>query len=73
LGLNQPSLSAGTPCAGGRHHTTNNVVELLAVIALRKSVLGFVRLYPDSNMAEVCKPKDFLGFCRSWQGDKEQV
>jgi hypothetical protein len=54
--------SPGTPCAGGRHHTTNNegvlavcpdVAELLAVVALSKPVLKFVRLYPDCNVAEV--------------------
>jgi hypothetical protein len=49
-----------------------DVAELLAVVTLRKSILCFVRLYPDSNVAEVGQPEQVLGFRRPKQGDKEQ-
>jgi hypothetical protein len=39
-----------------------DVAELLAVVALRKSILGFVRLYPDSNVAEVRQPENSWDF-----------
>jgi hypothetical protein len=75
-------LSGGTPCAGGGDHTTNSggggllavcpdVAELLAVVTLRKSILGFVCLYPDSNVAEVVQLEQLLCFRRSRQGYEE--
>jgi uncharacterized protein YqiB (DUF1249 family) len=48
-----------------------DVAELLAVVALSKPVLSFVRLYPDCNVAEVVQFENFLGLRRSGQGDGE--
>jgi hypothetical protein len=66
-------VAATTPqTTGGLLAVCPDVGEMLAVVALRKSILGFVRLYPDSNVAEVGQPEKLLEFRRSRQGDKEQ-
>jgi hypothetical protein len=71
-----------TLCAGARLRTTEktgwlfavfpDVAELLAVMALRESALGFICLHPDSYVAEAWQMEDFWGFCRSRQGNKEK-
>jgi hypothetical protein len=48
------------------------VAELLAVVALSKSILGSINLHPDSNVAEAWQTENFLGLCRSRQGYEEQ-
>jgi hypothetical protein len=49
-----------------------DVTELLAVVALSKPVLSFLRLYPDCNVAEVGQFEKVLGLRRSGQGNEEQ-
>jgi hypothetical protein len=49
-----------------------DVAELLAVVALGKSVLGYISLHPDSNVAEAWQTENFLGLCRPRQGYDEQ-
>jgi hypothetical protein len=48
------------------------VAKLLAVVALGKPILDFVRLYPDCNVAEVGQFENFLGLRRSGESDEEQ-
>jgi hypothetical protein len=38
-----------------------DMAELLAVVTLRETSLGFVRLYPDYNMAKACQFEYFVG------------
>jgi hypothetical protein len=45
-----------------------DVAELLAVVALRKTILGFIGLYPDCNEEKAWQSEHSLGFCRSGQG-----
>jgi hypothetical protein len=37
-----------------------DVAELLAVVSLGKSILGFINLHPESNVAEARQTKNFL-------------
>jgi hypothetical protein len=75
------SFSPGSLCACGRPHTTNSgrlfavgpdVANLLAVVTMRKGVLGLIILYLDGNMAEAGQFEKVLGLCRPWQGNKKQ-
>jgi hypothetical protein len=70
------SLSRGTPCAGDRPRSTSSgevacsypdVVELLTVMALRKTILSFIGLYLDCDVAEAWQSENLLGFCRRRQ------
>jgi hypothetical protein len=45
------------------------VAKLLAVVAPRKGVLGFIQLYHDGNVADAGEFKEVLGLCRR-QGTK---
>jgi hypothetical protein len=45
-----------------------DVAELLAVIALHKTILSSICLYLDCDVAEAWQSENFLGFCRSQQG-----
>jgi hypothetical protein len=66
-------VAAPTPHAAKRLLAVGPVVaKLLAVKTLGEGGLVFVRLYLDANVAEVGEYKYFRGFCRPWQGDKEQ-
>jgi hypothetical protein len=73
-----PSL--GSPYAGVCPRTTvgrlfaisPDVAELLAVVALGKSILCCISLHPDSNVAETWRMENFLGLCCPWQGYEEQ-
>jgi hypothetical protein len=49
-----------------------DVAELLAIVALHKPVLSFVRLYPDCNVAEVGQSEKVFCLCCRREGDKEQ-
>jgi hypothetical protein len=60
----------GIPCAGDRPHTIYNgevacsypgMVELLAVLTLHETNLGFVRLYPDCNIAKARQFEYLMG------------
>jgi hypothetical protein len=58
-------LSRGTPCAGARLLVVcPDVVEMLAVMALRKTILSSICLYPDCYVTEAWQSEHFLGFCR---------
>jgi hypothetical protein len=46
-----------------------DVAEPLAVVTLRKGVLGFV-IYLDGNVEEAGQLENILGLCRPWQGNK---
>jgi hypothetical protein len=47
-------VTASTPHTTGRLLAVNSdMAELLAVVTLRETSLGFVRLYPDRNMARL--------------------
>jgi hypothetical protein len=48
------------------------VAELLAVVALGKSILGSVNLHPDGNVAEARQTENFLGFCCPRQSYEER-
>jgi hypothetical protein len=48
------------------------LAKLLAVVALRKGILGSIRLHPDNNVAEVWQTENFLGFCSPRHGYKEK-
>jgi hypothetical protein len=48
------------------------VAKLLAVVALRKEILGPIRLHPDSNVAEAWQTESFLGFFSLRQGYEEK-
>jgi hypothetical protein len=72
-------LFQDTPCVCGRPRTTNtgrllavcpNETELLAVIALRKTIRNFIGLYIDYDVAKAWQSENFLGFCRPSQGYK---
>jgi hypothetical protein len=73
LGWKIYSLSRITPCAGdhpalqaaGRLLAVCvDVAELLAVMALRKTILSSICLCPDCDVAEALQSENFLGFCR---------
>jgi hypothetical protein len=49
-----------------------DVAKRLAVVTLRKGVLGFKRLYLDGNVTEAGQFEKILGLCRPWQGYKEE-
>jgi hypothetical protein len=58
-----------TPFAGGHPCTTNNgetacslskVAQLLAVMALRKTIMSFIGLYPDCDVAKAWQYENFL-------------
>jgi hypothetical protein len=38
-----------------------DIAEFQAVVTRRETILSFVRLYPDSNMAKACEFKYLLG------------
>jgi hypothetical protein len=66
-------VAALTPQAAGRLFAISpDVAKLLTVVAPRKGVRGFVRLYPDENVAEPGESEDVLGFCYPREGHKEQ-
>jgi hypothetical protein len=44
-----------------------HVAELPAVMALRKTILSSMCLYPDFDVAEACQSENFLRFCRPRQ------
>jgi hypothetical protein len=48
-----------------------DVAELLAVVALRKKILGSVCLHPDSTVTEARQTENFLGLCPPWQSYEE--
>jgi hypothetical protein len=59
-------VSASTPQAARRLLAIGpDVAKLLAVVTLRKGVLGFVRLYLDGDVAEAGQFEYFLGFACS--------
>jgi hypothetical protein len=45
-----------------------DVAELLAVMALRKTILISICLYPDCDMTVAFLSEHLLGFCRPRQG-----
>jgi hypothetical protein len=64
-------LSRGIPCAKGCPLSENkgrlpavcpNMPELLAVMALSKDILNFLRLYPNCDVAEVKQSENLWGF-----------
>jgi hypothetical protein len=66
-------VAATTPqTARGLLAVCPDVAELLAVVALSKPVLSFVRLYLDCNVAEAGQSEELLGLRRSGQSDEEQ-
>jgi hypothetical protein len=48
------------------------MAELLAVVTLRKTILGSVCLHPDHDVAEAWQTEYFVGFFRPGQGHKEE-
>jgi hypothetical protein len=81
LAWKQRFPSLGSPCAGAAHATQTagrlfaispDVAELLAVVALGKSILDSISLHPASNVAEVWETELFPGLCLPRQGYEEQ-
>jgi hypothetical protein len=75
------SPSRGTPCAGTApapqaarwlFAICPYVAKLLAAVALRKGILGPVRLYPDSVVAEAWQTENILSFESPRQGCEEK-
>jgi hypothetical protein len=70
--LSQGTLSAGDgPCATSSREVLAvypDVAELLAVMALHKTILSSICLYPDCNVTEDWQSENFLGFSRPRQG-----
>jgi hypothetical protein len=48
------------------------MAKLLAVVTLRKDVLGFIILYLDGYMEEAGQFENPLGLCSPWQCNKGQ-
>jgi hypothetical protein len=44
-----------------------DVAELLAVTALRKTILSSICLYPDCHVTEDWHSENVVGFYRPWQ------
>jgi hypothetical protein len=44
------------------------MAELLAVMALHKTILSSICLHPDCDVIEALQSENFLGFCRPEQG-----
>jgi hypothetical protein len=66
-------VTASTRQAAGRLLAVcPDVAELLAVVALGKSILGSISLHPDSNVAEARQTENFLGLCSPRQSFEEQ-
>jgi hypothetical protein len=62
-------VTAPAPQAAGRLLAVfPDVVELLAVMAVRKTILSSLCLNPDCDVAEAWQLEKFLGFYRSRQG-----
>jgi hypothetical protein len=60
-------VAAPTPQTLGRLFSGDpDVAKLLALVALHKGVLRFIRLYLDGNVAEAGEFKRVLGFYRPW-------
>jgi hypothetical protein len=54
-------VAAPSPQATGRLLAVcSDVAELLAAVALRKTIMSFVHLYPDCNVAEAWQSENFL-------------
>jgi hypothetical protein len=54
-------MTASGPQAAGRLLAISpDVAELLAVVALGKSILGSISLHSDNNVAEARQTKNFL-------------
>jgi hypothetical protein len=54
-------VAAPTPQTTGRLLAVfSNVAELLAVMALHKTILGFIGLYPNCDIAEALQSENFL-------------
>jgi hypothetical protein len=81
--LKMHSLSPGSLCACGHSHTIirregvllavrPDVAKRLAVVTLRKGVLGFVIHFLDGNMAEAGQFEIVPGLCCPWLCNKEQ-
>jgi hypothetical protein len=49
------------------------MAKLLAVVALRKGILCFIRLYLDGKVAEARELEQVLGLCRPRQGYKTKA
>jgi hypothetical protein len=56
--------AAPTPQAAGRLFAVGpDLAKILAVVALRKVVLGLIRLYLDANVTEIGEFKQVLRLC----------
>jgi hypothetical protein len=66
-------VSAPAPQTAGRLFAVSpDVAQLLAVVAFGKSILDFIILHPDGNVAEAWQTESFLVLCRPRQGYEEQ-
>jgi hypothetical protein len=64
---------AAAPQTPGRLFTVcPDVAELLAVVALDKSILDYIRLHPNSNNVEARQTKMFLRLCCPRQSYEKQ-
>jgi hypothetical protein len=61
-------ISSAPKAAGRLFAVCPDVAELLAVMALRKTILSSICLHPDCDVAEALQSENFLGFCHHWQG-----
>jgi hypothetical protein len=62
-------VSTPSPQGAGRLLTVcPHVDEPLAVVALCKTILSSICLYPDCDVADVLQWEKFLGFCHPQQG-----
>jgi hypothetical protein len=57
-----------TQAAGKLLAVCPDVAEIMAVVALSKTILSFIGLYPDWDVAEAFQSEKFLRFCRPRQG-----
>jgi hypothetical protein len=64
LGALLVQVTASAQAAGRMLTVCPDVEELLAVMALRKTILSSVCLYPDCDVAEVLQSENFLRFPR---------
>jgi hypothetical protein len=68
LGSLLVQVTASAQAAGRMFAVCPDVAELLAVMALRKTILSSICLYPDCDVAEAWQSEYFLGFCSPRQG-----
>jgi hypothetical protein len=68
LGALLLQVSAPVPqAAGWLFAVCPDVAELLAVMALRTTILSYICLHPDCDVAEALQSEHFLRFCRPRQ------